>query len=45
MVKNLNDEIGENMLIISELKGFNYYVKEIKKIIFDVLFVLFKEEN
>lgn len=45
MGENQNDEIGENMLIISELKGFNYYVKELKKIIFVVLFVLLKEEK
>lgn len=36
---------SEKLLIGQETKGFDYFIKEVKQTIFDVLFVLLKEED
>jgi hypothetical protein len=45
MAESPSEEVGENLLIGQEQKGFDYFVKEVKKVIFVVLFVLLKEEG
>jgi hypothetical protein len=45
MTDKQNTDTSEIILLEQDIIGFDYYVREVKKVIFVVLFVLLKEES